>query len=106
MFSYKINIKKIIFLPLLLKSSKMTENHCMLFLINISQFLKIFRAEKDNQTEISVKLSHLKTSINQLRESVNSTLDIRRSIQNQNDKISDIHRQISIKNNYFRQFKH
>lgn len=54
---------------------------------------------------MSIKLTHLKTSIDQLRECVRSTPDIRRNIQNQHDKITDIHRQLAIKNNYFRQFK-
>lgn len=54
---------------------------------------------------MSVKLLHLKTSIDQLRESVILTPDLRRDIQNQNNKIDDTLRQISIKNNYFCQFK-
>ncbi|KAI1724901.1 RNA polymerase II transcription mediator complex subunit 9 domain-containing protein [Ditylenchus destructor] len=62
-------------------------------------------AEKDNSSEFNLKIQKLKASLDHLRENVQSIGDVGRTLEQQQQKIDDLQRQIEIKNNFIRKFK-
>lgn len=84
---------------------------CYFSQLNLQKFLKtcnkiiykIFRVEKDNNTEGPIK--SLEKNVDQVRSFINLIQDANKSQEIQKDKIADLERQLQIKETFIKDFK-